>query len=189
MIPHRFQEGLSFEEYLRHSSMNVPTMRENFNETEPGQVSREYFEKLCRKLEPGAIRVLALSEDWCGDCVENVPIVAKLAHLYPVFELRIFPRDENLDIMDKYLTEGKRTIPVFVFFDEAGNEIGRFVERPAGAHRFLREFLGSHPARDETERKQIIYRARSELRKLYKAGLREETISEIRSILEQRYPV
>ncbi|HHY35674.1 MAG TPA: thioredoxin family protein [Firmicutes bacterium] len=188
MIPQRFQEGLSFEQYLTHSSMNVPTMRENFNETEPGQASAQYFEGLCRKLEPAAIRVLALSEDWCGDCVENVPIVAKLAHLYPVFELRIFPRDENLDIMDQYLTEGKRVIPVFVFFDEAGEEIGRFIERPKGAHRFLQEFMQSHPAQEEAERRQIIYRARSELRKLYKAGLREQTIGEIRSILEKRYP-
>ena len=167
--------------------MNVPTMWENFEETQPGRVHARYFENLCERIEPGTVRVVALSEDWCGDCVENLPIMAKLARLYPVFDLRIFPRDENLDIMDEYLTGGKRVIPVFAFFDDAGDEIGRFIERPAAAHRFLREYLQSHPAQDELEKRRVIYEARAELRKLYKIGLRDETVSEIKAILERRY--
>ncbi len=61
---------------------------------------------------------------------ENLPVVAKLAFLYPCLDLYVFSRDDNLDIMDKYITNGKRTIPMFVFFDETGKEIGRLVERP-----------------------------------------------------------
>ena len=58
------------------------------------------------------------------DCVENLPIVAKLASLYPLLELLVFSRDDNLDIMDLYLTDGKRVIPVLVFFDETGKKLG-----------------------------------------------------------------
>lgn len=188
MIPRRFGEGLSFEEYLNHCSMNVPTMRQNFEETQPDDEAHRYFHGLCRKMRPGSLKILVLSEDWCGDCVENVPIVAKLAYLFPVFDLRIFPRDENLDIMDGYLTGGKRVIPVVAFFDENGEEIGRFIERPARAHRFLEEYLREHVPRDESERKQIMYKARAELRRLYKEFLRDETISEMRSVLEKRFP-
>lgn len=187
MIPERFKEGLSFEEYLSRCSMNVPTMRQNFEETMPGPESHDFFRRLCQKMSPGSVRVLVLSEDWCGDCVENVPVVAKLASLYPVFDLRIFPRDENPDIMKRYLTEGKSIIPTVVFFDERGEEIGRFVERPQGAHRFLESYLRERAPKDDFERKQAIYRARAELRKLYRASLREETIREIATILRRRF--
>jgi hypothetical protein len=48
----------------------------------------------------------------------------------PEVELRVFLRDANPDVMDRYLKRGLyRTIPVFVFFDERMNELGRFMER------------------------------------------------------------
>ncbi|QUL98477.1 MAG: thioredoxin family protein [Candidatus Fermentithermobacillus carboniphilus] len=181
------QRGLSFFEYLDRADMNVPTMKENYAETAVSPEDHKFFEGLCRLLPEGAIKILAISEPWCGDCVENLPVVAKLAALYPVFRLYVFSRDDNLDIMDMYLTDGKRTIPVFVFFDEGGEEIGRFVERPEGAHRFLREEMKTVEGLPEDERKRRVYEIRQRLRKMYKEGLRDETIREIRKILERRY--
>jgi thiol-disulfide isomerase/thioredoxin len=127
--------ALDFESYLAKADMNVPTMRENFRDTRIPDGDRAYFDDLSGRLSPGQVTVLALSESWCGDCVENLPVIAKVASLYPFMDLLIFPRDINLDIMDEYLTDGKRTIPVFVFYDESGEEIGRFVERPPPGRR------------------------------------------------------
>jgi thiol-disulfide isomerase/thioredoxin len=78
-------------------------------------------------------RILVLSEDWCGTCLAYVPYVAKLVEGDPRIEMRLFPRDQNLDVMDQYLKKGLyRSIPVFVFFDEHMNEVARFIEsRPA----------------------------------------------------------
>ena len=53
---------------------------------------------------PGAWHLLALSEDWCGDAVNILPVVARLADALPNVELRVLARDENLDIMDAHLT-------------------------------------------------------------------------------------
>jgi len=179
--------ALDFSTYVAKADMNGPTMRENFEDTRISEKDREYFDRLAERLPKGAVSVLALSESWCGDCVENVPVFAKVAHEYPFLDLLILPRDTNLDIMDRYLTDGKRTIPVFVFFDESGEEFGRFVERPPGAHKFLEEARSRLEGLPEGERKKGMYQARAELRKLYKAGLRDETIGAIRQILENRY--
>ncbi len=48
-------------------------------------------------------------------------------------DLRILPRDENLDIMDQYLTDGKRGVPKLLVFDESGQELFTWGPRPAPA--------------------------------------------------------
>ena len=181
------ERALSFQEYVDKAEMNVPTIKANYEDTQISEEDHKYFASLSSKLEKGAIKVLALSEPWCGDCVENLPIVAKLASLYPCFDLLVFSRDDNLDIMDRYLTDGKRVIPVFVFFDEKGQEIGRFIERPQGARDFLAGEMEKHKDLSEEERQKAMYGVRTRLRKLYKTQFRDETIKEIRRILETRY--
>ncbi len=181
------ERALSFQEYVDKADMNVPTIKANYEDTQISEEDHKYFASLSSKLEKGAIKVLALSEPWCGDCVENLPIVAKLASLYPCFDLLVFSRDDNLDIMDRYLTDGKRVIPVFVFFDEEGQEIGRFIERPQGARDFLAGEMEKHKDLSEEERQKAMYGVRTRLRKLYKTQFRDETIKEIRRILETRY--
>jgi hypothetical protein len=52
-----------------------------------------------------------LSEDWCGDAVNSVPYLARLAELAPNLDLRVLARDENPDLMDAHLTRGSRSIP------------------------------------------------------------------------------
>ncbi|MEX0974257.1 MAG: thioredoxin family protein [Bacillota bacterium] len=179
--------SLSFLEYLAKADMNVPTMKDNYAAVFVSPEDDAFFSHLTASSPAGAVTCLALSESWCGDCVENLPVLAKLASLYPFMQLWIFPRDTNLDIMDRYLTDEKRIIPIFVFFDQDGKEIGRFIERPQGAHAFL------HAARKNLERlpadeqKKGMYQARTDLRKLYRDGLAAETISMIRRILQNRY--
>ena len=74
---------------------------------------------------------MVLTEPWCGDSAQCLPHIAKLAGLNPAIDLRILPRDQNLDIMDQYLTRGARSIPKLVAFDPAGEELFRWGPRPA----------------------------------------------------------
>jgi hypothetical protein len=76
------------------------------------------------------LKVLVITEDWCGDALVGFPGLAKLVEGAPDVEMRVFLRDANPDVMDQYLKRGLyRTIPVFVFFDEQMNELARFMER------------------------------------------------------------
>lgn len=73
---------------------------------------------------------MIISETWCGDSAQNIPFFAKVAELNLNIDLRLIMRDENSDIMDLYLTNGTRSIPILVSFDDSGNEIFRWGPRP-----------------------------------------------------------
>ncbi len=77
---------------------------------------------------------MVITEDWCGDSAQNLPYIVKIAELNPLINLRILLRDQNLDVMDLYLTNGKaRSIPKLVAFDENGNELFQWGPRPKAA--------------------------------------------------------
>lgn len=76
---------------------------------------------------------MVLTEPWCGDSAQCLPYIAKMAALNPKIDLRILLRDENLDIMDLYLTNGGRSIPKLVAFTDAGKELFQWGPRPAEA--------------------------------------------------------
>ena len=81
---------------------------------------------------------MVLTEDWCGDSAYNLPVMVEAARLNELIDLRILHRDENLDVMDQYLTGTARSIPKLVAFSEAGEELFRWGPRPEEA-RLLRE--------------------------------------------------
>jgi hypothetical protein len=124
----RFEQGLTLQQYVDHMSVNRERFVEALEETTLEPEDTRVLEKL-----NGARRVLVISEDWCGTCLAHVPYVAKLIEGNPNIEMRLFPRDANLDLMDQFLKKGRyRSIPVFAFFDEHMNELARFLEcRPS----------------------------------------------------------
>jgi hypothetical protein len=122
----RFESGMTYDAYKAQMTRN----RERFEANERGLAldsdDLASFRRLARPLN-----VLVLAEDWCGDVIANVPIIGRIAADSGTLNLRVFLRDPNPDIMDQYLNRGEfRSIPVFVFFDDDFNEVGRFVERP-----------------------------------------------------------
>lgn len=74
---------------------------------------------------------MILTENWCGDSAQNLPYIFEIAKSNQMIELKILYRDENLDIMDLYLTNGKsRSIPKLVAFNEFGEELFQWGPRP-----------------------------------------------------------
>jgi len=124
----RFEQGLTLQQYVHHMSVNRERFVDALDDVTLGAADAQILERLA-----GARRVLVISEDWCGACLAHVPYVAKLVEGRPDIDLRLFPRDANLDLMDQYLKKGcYRSIPVFAFFDEHMNELARFLEtRPS----------------------------------------------------------
>ncbi len=119
----------------------------------------------------GAWHLLVLSEDWCGDAVNTVPIVARLAELAPNTDLRVLARDENLDLMDAHLTGTSRSIPVVIVLDEEFNERGWWGPRPAALQQWV---LGPGRALE----KDVRYR---EIRSWY---ARDKGVSTLRELVE-----
>ena len=141
----RFEQGLTYEQYKDQMTRNRERLEANERDLKLSPDELSPFQRLARP-----VRVLALAEDWCGDVIANLPILGRLVSETGKLDLRVFLRDQNLDIMDEYLNGGQyRSIPVFVFFDERLQELGRFVERPKSVTAELdsrrREIFGKNP--------------------------------------------
>jgi len=78
---------------------------------------------------------LLITESWCGDASQTVPIIAKLASLNAQVELKIILRDSNKGLMEHYLTNGAESIPVLAILDENLEETGRWGPRPEPAQK------------------------------------------------------
>lgn len=84
---------------------------------------------------------LVLTEAWCGDAAQNIPAIVKMAGTTDNIDIRFILRDQNLDIMDEYLTNGGRSIPKLVCLNaETLEEIGTWGPRPEVAQEKLMEW-------------------------------------------------
>nr|MDQ6924758.1 thioredoxin family protein [Candidatus Eremiobacteraeota bacterium] len=123
----------------------------------------------------GRYHLLVLSEDWCGDAVNSVPYIARLADLAPTLDLRVLARDENLDLMDAHLTHGSRSIPAVLVYDDAFAERGWWGPRPSELQAWV---LGPGHALE----KEARYK---EVRTWYARDRGRSTLAEIVGLLEQ----
>lgn len=111
--------------YLNYNWERQTRVHEEYSPSEALQSAVESIE------EPQLWMVL--TEPWCGDSAFLLPVIAEAAALSDKVTLRILHRDDNLDIMDQYLTDGSRSIPKLVAFSEDGDELFTWGPRPEGA--------------------------------------------------------
>lgn len=78
---------------------------------------------------------LIITEGWCGDAAQNIPTIEKIAaETGGIITTRYVLRDENLELIDTYLTNGARSIPKLIAFDAVTlEEIGTWGPRPKAA--------------------------------------------------------
>jgi hypothetical protein len=85
---------------------------------------------------------VVISEAWCGDSAQNLPVIAEIALLNPEkIKLYIVLRDENPELMDNYLTAGARAIPKLIAINETlGREAFVWGPRPRPAQDLLKKW-------------------------------------------------
>lgn len=84
---------------------------------------------------------LVLTEGWCGDAAQNLPILAKLADASAKIEMRLVLRDEHLDLMDHFLTHAGRSIPKLLAIDpDRRCLLGEWGPRPAPAQQMMMDW-------------------------------------------------
>lgn len=121
--------------------------------------------------------LLVISEGWCGDAAQILPVINKMAEASGNLDLRIVLRDENSELMDLYLTNGARSIPKLVLVDtETGTVRGSWGPRPAGAIQLVKEFKEKHGA--------FTAEAKTELQKWYLHDKGLSTMEEIALLLQ-----
>lgn len=124
------------------------------------------------------LRLLVLVEDWCGDASNTVPVLARLADEVPGIELRVLRRDEHPAVMDRYLTNGARSIPIVIVLDAFHRELGHWGPRPT----VLQQWVMDHKA---TMPKAQLY---PEVRKWYARDRGQSTIREVLAVAGVEFP-
>lgn len=90
--------------------------------------------KAAAKAVNRAMTWLVLTEGWCGDAAQNIPAIEKIAAETDKIETRYLLRDENPELMDRFLTNGSRSIPKLIALDRETLEVlGTWGARPAAA--------------------------------------------------------
>lgn len=92
---------------------------------------------ICNKLNiPDDLKILVIIEPWCGDSTAILPVIQKFFEKCNV-KIRILRRDDNLELIDQFQTNGNRAIPIILILDKDGNFLNRFGPRPTEAQKIF----------------------------------------------------
>jgi len=165
----RFHSALTFAEFLAGATKNVELWRDlhRLSITPPAAAARANALAAKRHL-------LILAEDWCGDAVNTVPVIVRLAEASRTLDVRLLERDRHLDLMDTHLTNGSRSIPLVMVLDERFTEIARWGPRPRELQRWM---LSTGLGMEKTARYRFI-------RTWYARDRGQTTLAEILEVLE-----
>lgn len=103
------------ETYLHYAKINLQRMQR----LEKTVVIEEDLKMALSELKSSYF-LLAITEGWCGDAAQNIPVLHAVEKACPNIELKLILRDEHLDVMDQYLTEGARSIPKVICVEKTG---------------------------------------------------------------------
>lgn len=99
---------------------------------------------------------LVISEGWCGDAAQILPVINKMAEQNAKIDLRIVFRDENDELMQLFLTNGTRSIPKLIVLDKKTLEIiTDFGPRPKEAKKLIQDYKAQHGIVDETAKTEL----------------------------------
>lgn len=151
------QKGLTYSEYLELTGKMLDQGKTTCSIDTPSLVdytrlNMHRMERLDKtiNLEPETIDKLnavsrplywvLITEAWCGDAAQNLPVIAKMAGVSERIELKILLRDENPELMDRYRTNGGRAIPKLICLDQVElKELWHWGPRPHPAQEIMNE--------------------------------------------------
>ena len=130
-----WENSMSYNDYLRlieemiaqnrstgHEQNDMLTDFTKLNRTRMNRLDKT--QKLLPEMTEAVKKVsekqiwLILTESWCGDAAQNIPVLKKIADENPLIDFRLVLRDDNDDLMQKYLTNGGRSIPKLIAVSE-----------------------------------------------------------------------
>lgn len=155
-----FKAGISYQEYwsffqdlVKKAATTGPNQNEfmvnytKLNLSRSKRVSKQFkFENESQQYLAGIskpIKWLVITEAWCGDAAQTLPIMHLFEEEVGDMDLRIVWRDENPDLMDNFETDGSRSIPIVIQMDENFTYIAHWGPRPKEAQQMMLDFKAS----------------------------------------------
>lgn len=125
-----------------YTKLNLARTRRLERTFQPSTVAREVL------AQAPTMTWLVITEPWCGDSAQNLPVVLALAPYAPSIAVRIALRDDGSKLIERYLTNGTQSIPKLVAFDGQGRELFTWGPRPQSAM----GLFSANKAKPENER-------------------------------------
>ncbi|MEE9408469.1 MAG: thioredoxin family protein [Polaribacter sp.] len=110
------------------------------------KISDETIQEFQKAQEPQTW--LVITEGWCGDAAQNLPVINKIADLSENIDLKIVLRDDNLELMDSFLTNGGRSIPKLIALDADNNVLNTWGPRPTVATNMVADYKAANGSLD-----------------------------------------
>ena len=165
-----YGSGVGFPRFLEEVRATAELWREVARRTRVDEEARRRVRRT-----GGSWRLLVLADDWCGDAVNSLPVVARLVDAHPAAELRIVARDAFPELRDRHLTNGSRSVPIVILLDEEGVPRGSWGPRPTELQAWFEGELRGLPSAER-------YRA---LRRWYARDRGASTAREIAELFER----
>lgn len=172
-----YNNGKSWDEFVATATHNIDRMKMFFDEFEFDEDTAVFFNSR------SPLQVLVIAEDWCPDVVQNVAMVAKIGEEVPGMEVSIVGREESPELMDMYETDGRRRIPVIVFFDMTFRELARWTGRSKSADEWVfGEMLKDRSFKDMSEDELRAFN--DEFDRRFKDTYAREALQEMMHLME-----
>ncbi|WP_179021667.1 thioredoxin family protein [Winogradskyella forsetii] len=121
---------------------------------------------------------LVISESWCGDAAHILPIINKVAELNANIDYKIVLRDENEALMNKFLTNGGKSIPKLIMLDSETNEVlNTFGPRPRVATKMVKAHKAEHGA--------LTPEFKEDLQRWYNMDKGQSTVDDLVNLLKE----
>jgi len=148
-----FNNARIYEDYENLLQENLPLHRLHYKKFQISDTNLSLIQKT------GPIKILVITESFCGDSLALLPIVRKLSEVTDDWEIKIALRDENPNLMDQFLTDGTRSIPIFLFLDFRGELLFKWGPRPQKAQEIYEDHRDQIES-GEIEKKSVIKKIR-----------------------------
>jgi arsenate reductase (thioredoxin) len=145
------------ERYIGYTQLNEQRMKRGDKTVQLLPEMKQALEQLQQPL-----RLLVITEAWCGDAAQLLPVFQQIAAASPLLQLRLVLRDENLPLMDAFLTNGKsRSIPVLIAMNGKGEELFHWGSQPAEAKTLVSHLKATGMEADAVKEKLHLWYAKN----------------------------
>lgn len=160
------------EGLIAYTKLNFSRLKRSYKTTEIANETKAMLEKISTPLT-----WLVLTETWCGDAAQNIPVLAKMAELNLAISLKLIFRDENPEVMDNFLTNGSKSIPKLICVNENLEVLGTWGPRPAA----IQSWFVEEKNKPTTDMDQL----KIDLQQKYNADKGQSLQSELMELLQQ----
>ncbi len=183
-LAHKFDTGLSPEAFIEGMTQNKEAFQSWYDQFKwENDDIRSFFSSLNYRDD---LRCLILASDWCGDVVRNIPVVFQAMQEAGI-PTEVLIMEENLDVMDQFLTMGGRSIPIVIFTDTGGAVLAQWGPRPKHIQEVMVNFKQNNPDPEAADYQEKLQEARKEIMARYGEGTGYQAyiIQELRDILSR----